>query len=379
MIGESTARRVRIGGFRASVASLAVVALFLAPGRAGALEPPELGERRFTVMSYNVYLGANLQPLFVPDLALPELIDRARTVFEHLDQVDFRVRAVALAEQIIEQQPGIIALQEVSLWQTAPLPAGTPLRTRYDFLEILLDELERQGHPYEAVVVNETFNGRLPIGLAPPTLGVFTDRNVIIARSDLPVSELMASNPMDGVYAAALPPVTIGGTPVRVTRGWASADFMIRGKTYRLFNAHFEAFNSLVRAAQVNELVQIMSESPYPVVLAGDLNVYPQGMRAEDAAAWTLLSGAGFVDAWVVAECFEPRFTAGQTDDLVNVPSILDNTVDYVLYDADLEIEAVKDSCDIAGEELDDRTDTVPALWPSDHAAVVVEMHIARP
>jgi hypothetical protein len=69
----------------------------------------------------------------------------------------------------------------------------------------------------------------------------------------------------------------------------------------------------------------------------------------------------------------------GQTDDLDNVPSILDNTVDYVLYDADLEIEAVEDSCDIAGEELDDRTDTVPALWPSDHAGVVVEMHIARP
>ena len=47
--------------------------------------------------------------------------------------------------------------------------------------------------------------------------------------------------------------------------------------------------------------------------------------------------------------------TAGQTDDLDNVPSILD----------------------IAGEELNDRTDTVPALWPSDHAAVIVDLRLA--
>jgi hypothetical protein len=32
-----------------------------------------------------------------------------------------------------------------------------------------------------------------------------------------------------------------------------------------------------------------------------------------------LLNHAGFKDAWQVAECFAPRFTAGQTDDLDNV------------------------------------------------------------
>jgi len=129
----------------------------------------------------------------------------------------------------------------------------------------------------------------------------------------------------------------------------------------------------------VNELVQIMSESPYPVVLAGDINLYPMGVRPEVATTWDVLARSGFVDAWVQADCFEPRFTAGQTDDLDNVPSILDNTVDYVLFDADDDLDAVEGSCDIAGEELDDRTNTVPVLWPSDHAAVVVDLHIAKP
>jgi hypothetical protein len=92
-----------------------------------------------------------------------------------------------------------------------------------------------------------------------------------------------------------------------------------------------------------------------------------------------VLGGDGFRDAWVVAECFEPRFTAGQTDDLNRVPSILDNTVDFVLFDKDFETKTVEGSCDIAGEELDDRTNTLPALWPSDHAAVVVDLRLAQP
>jgi len=103
------------------------------------------------------------------------------------------------------------------------------------------------------------------------------------------------------------------------------------------------------------------------------------GVRPEDATTWDVLTRSGFADAWVQADCFEPRYTAGQTDDLDNVPSILDNTVDYVLFDVDDDLDAVEGSCDIAGEELDDRTNTVPRLWPSDHAAVVVDLHIAKP
>jgi len=366
------------GAFRRAIAAMTLTAIILVTVPARAQEAaPDGAERRFTVMTYNVYLGANLQPLF--DVQDPlELIRRAAAVFAHLDRVDFRVRAVAIAEQIIENAPDVVALQEVSLWQTAPISKPTMLTTRYDFLETLLEELERQGHTYEAVVVNETFNGQVPINLTPPTLGVFTDRNVVIVRSDVPASELMTSNAVEGVYDAAIP-LLVGGTRILLTRGWAAADIMIPGKTNRFVDTHLEGFSPLVRTGQVNELVQIMSTSPYPVVLAGDLNLFPQSVRPVDSAAWALLAGEGFVDAWARADCFEPRYTAGQTDDLDNVPSTLDNTVDYVLYDADLDIEAVEGSCDVAGEELDDRTNTAAALWPSDHAAVVVAMHIGRP
>lgn len=327
-----------------------------------------------TVMTYNVYLGANLQPLFGENDPF-RLVLKAAAIVAHFDRVDFRVRAVALARQIIEQDPDVVALQEVSLLEVAP--PGMPFATRYDFLQILLTELERQGHPFRAVTINPNFSGTLPIDFVGSRARL-TDRNVIIVPNDAPASELTTSNSAQDVYDRTLD-VPLGGTIFHGQRGWGSIDVVFQGAPFRFFDTHFEAFDPGVREDQVRELAQIMSTSPLPVVLAGDINLYPRGVRALDEAAWRVLGGDGFRDAWVVAECFEPRFTAGQTDDLDNIPSILDNTVDFVLFDKDFETKTVEGSCDIAGEELDDRTDTLPALWPSDHAAVIVDLRLATP
>lgn len=370
--GAPLVRRMRAAAFVLAGTLFVSAATMSAPVSAEQRAKPSA---RF--MTYNVYLGANLQPLFDPGLTLPQLIARAAVVFAHLDLVDFRVRSVAIAEQIIEKAPDVVALQEASLWQTSTISNPGQLTTRYDFLTILLDELERQGHPYRAVSVVDTFRGTLPIDFVG-TLGTFTDRNAVIVRADLPASELSTSNPMSGIFERGFP-VELPGSSITVTRGWASVDVTIRTEPYRVFDTHFEAFSDQVRLAQVGELTQIMSSSPYPTVLAGDINLFPRGVRELDHAAWDLLKEEGFKDSWLVAECFEPRFTAGQTDDLDNVPSNLDNTVDYVLFDKDFEAQPVEGSCDIAGEELDDRTDSVPARWPSDHAGVAVDMRIAKP
>ncbi len=377
MSNPRSTQRPSVGRLRAVTCALAVaVAAVVTAGPIPAqAAPPEQAERRFEVMTYNVYLGANLQPLF--GISDPEeLIRRAAAVFAHVDRVNFNVRAVAIARQIAEASPDVVGLQELSLWQTAPLSNPAQLTTRYDFLTILLRELERQGHPYEAISVNENFTGALPISFT--TLGKFTDRNAILARGDLPMSELETANPMEGDFETTLP-VPLGGTTIQVARGWASLDVRIRGKWYRFFDTHVEAFNPLIRLGQVRELVALMSASPFPVVFAGDLNLYPQGTRSEDQPAWNLLLGAGFVDAWPESGGAMPAYTAGQSDDLDNVPSTLNNTVDFVLHDMDGIIDAVSGSSDIVGEELDDRTDTTPPLWPSDHAGVVVSLHIAKP
>jgi endonuclease/exonuclease/phosphatase family metal-dependent hydrolase len=319
---------------------------------------------RLTVMTYNVYLGADLRPLFGVDD--PEELTRlGAEVFEQVERTDFRARAAAIAREIVSAEPDVVALQEVALWQTAPLSSPKEVTTRYDFLKILLRGLRLAGGRYEPAVRNRTFHGALRI--SETTLGLFTDRNVIVVRSDLRERVLRTSDPARGVFAAALP-AYIGDASVRVTRGWAAVDVIARGTRYRVFDTHLEAYDPVIRTLQASELAGRIASSPDPVVLAGDLNLYPEGERIQDVVAWGALDLAGMRDAWLEAGD-GPGFTAGQDDDLDNEPSALDHRIDYVLHTAD--VVAVPGSGDVVGDEPDDRTTTDPPLWPSDHAGVV--------
>ena len=184
----------------ALAAILGVLGALLAPALAQA-RPPVQAQRPFEVMTFNVYLGTDLSPLFaITDPA--QLIPAAAAAYQHVVDTDFNERGEAIAEQIAEASPDVVGLQEVSLWQTAPLSDPSAVTTQYDFLAILLDELEEQGHPYEAVSVNETFSASLPISMT--TLCIWTDRNVILVR-DRQGPMVITNNAVGGKYVAALP------------------------------------------------------------------------------------------------------------------------------------------------------------------------------
>jgi endonuclease/exonuclease/phosphatase family metal-dependent hydrolase len=365
-ISDRGHRFARIGSLL-MVFALAGLTVTAIPTRADTA-PPEVAQREFTVMTYNLYLGANLQPLF--GKSGQPLIDEAQKVLAHVAQTDFSARAEAIADQIVEQQPVVVGLQEVALWQTAPIGAPGQRQTTFDFLAILLDALQERGMPYRAASINVDFSAALPISFT--TLGVFTDRNVIIVRDDLPSSELKVSDPTEHVFRAVLP-VPIGDGTINVTRGWATVDVKFRGKPYLVANTHLEAFNGFVRTLQAQELAASLDASALPVVLLGDLNSEPGNL----ADSYGIMLRAGFVDCWIEAMDGTPGFTAGQTDDLNNVPSLIDHTVDYVMHNEDGFVDAVARSGAIVGEELDDRTPS--GLWPSDHAGIALTMHIADP
>ncbi len=370
-------REPRRGSSRmvAVAAVLAVIGALVAPAVAQA-KPPIQAQRPFEAMTYNIYLGADLTPLFAATTT-PELIAAAAAAYAHVVATDFNERAEAIARQIVAASPEVVGLQEVSLWQTAPLANPSAITTRYDFLEILLNELQRQGHPYRAASVNETFKASLPINMQ--TLVWWTDRNAIIVRADDESPEVLTQNAREAKYQAALP-LQVGGQPISVTRGWASVDVMIRGRWFRFFTTHLEAYHAGIRYLQTQELMAVTSASPYPVVLVGDLNWFPAGApyaRPEDTVAWQLMTSAGFVNSWVEADGIQPGYTASFGDDLNTDPSVLNNTVDFVLHNASGVLDAVVGSADIVGEELDDRTG-VHLWWPSDHAGVVVTLKFTK-
>jgi endonuclease/exonuclease/phosphatase family metal-dependent hydrolase len=296
-------------------------------------------------------------------------------VYAHVVQTNFPERAEVIAREIAEQAPTLIGLQEVALWRTGPF--GGPLTPSYDFLQILLAELEERGARYETVAVNTNFSGTLPI--SPTTVASLTMRDVILARSDLPASQLELSNTFSANYRARLV-LTVGGQSVNVTRGWSSVDVTFRHASFRFVNTHLEAFAKPIRLLQAQELITWMAGSDLPVVLAGDLNT----LRGDSTDAYALFIGAGFADGWVGAmpsahACVDfiagaPGCTAGQRANLLNFPTELDHVVDYVMHNDD-GMDALPRSGDIIGEEVADRTPS--GLWPSDHAGVNLALYLS--
>src|SRR6266508_1387352 len=343
----SSPGRCRRPGGRLAAALAALLVLTAAPAGAETGAPTQ-AERRFTVMTYNLYLGANLGPLFVAPPG-PGLVAAAARVHNQMVQTDFPARAEVIAREVAEESPALIGLQEVALWQSGPLTDPAALRPSYDFLQILVAELDERGAHYEPVATNVNFQGALPISAT--TVASFTDRDVIIARSDLPTSQLKVSNPTSHTFQATLP-LSVGGQPIQVPRGWSSVDVQFRGKSYRFVNTHLEAFSADIRTMQAHELVTALAASPLPVVVAGDLNT----LRGNPADAYGIFTSAGFVDAWVEAMTADPGYTAGQDADLRNLPSELDHTVDYVMHDSDNQLDVVDGSGEMIGEELADRT-----------------------
>jgi endonuclease/exonuclease/phosphatase family metal-dependent hydrolase len=353
---------------RVTVLLVAVLAGLGAIGlRPAWANPPQHAQRHLTVATYNLYLGADLTPLFAAS-SPQELVQRAGQIYANVVKTDFPSRAEAIAGLLAANPPDVAGLQEVSLWETGPISG--PLSPSYDFLELLLTALARHGLAYRPVAVNVNFTSD-PTPFSATSAARLTDRDVIIARADLPSSRLKVSNPESHNFTATLViPSAIPGLSFRVPRGWSAVDVKVRGKTVRFVNTHLEAFSTTVRNQQARELAAALAGSASSVVLVGDLNSQPD----DTVGAYGTFAAAGYVDAWVVVHGPEGGFTAGQTELLDNVPSKLDHRIDYVLYQP-LGVEAV--AAEVIGEELDDRTPT--GLWPSDHAGVVAKLHLAYP
>lgn len=338
-----------------------------------------------TVMTRNLYLGADLSPAIgAPDLGA--LVAGAGAILRQVTATSYPVRVEGLAAEILETAPDLVGLQEVALWRTGPaslLPLlggpKTATTVRYDFLELLLAELNLDEERYRAVVVREEFDFEAPAdenGVAgdgaPPIAnaelnGRLTMRDVILVRVDAGVR---VRNPDSGhfTHLLALP---ILGTPVPVTRGWTRVEARVRGTLWFTFiNTHLEAFDPRVvhpsiRAQQAGEIVALAGESELPVVLVGDLNSDDDTVVPDDQQAYRVLLDAGFVERSTddpLSCCISSYdLTTGSVADF-------DHQVDHVMTDA-------PDLVTLVGSTVTGR-EQVNGYWDSDHAGVVSALRI---
>ena len=120
-------------------------------------------------MSRNLYLGADLTPAITAK-GLTEFTAATGKVLRDVTANDFPVRAKGLAQEIIKKEPDLVGLQEVALWRTGPpstealLGGRAPNATevRYDYLQLLLDQLNKGKARYRVAVSNDEFDFEAP-------------------------------------------------------------------------------------------------------------------------------------------------------------------------------------------------------------------------
>jgi hypothetical protein len=335
-------------------------------------------------MTRNLYLGANLdQAIAAIFSGNPDTIIQAATAtWASVVATNFPERAEVLADEIAHSQPHLVGLQEVSLYRTGlpdtfsdnPTPAR---RVRLDYLEILLEELDERDLHYAPVAVTKNFDVENPGETAPGVLQDIrlTDRDVILARTDLPSSELKLSNVQTANFHTNVSlPIGDTGQFVTILRGWGSVDFTSGGRKFRFINTHLEqeGFFNQVQVAQGNEILSGPANTSLPVILVGDYNSRADGTGTP---TYSNLTGAGFADAWSVTHPGELGNTFGHEPLLRNTTVNLTQRIDLVLYRGSLSNSLSALDADVVGDEQGERTPS--GLWPSDHAGLLARIGLS--
>ena len=331
------------------------------------------------VMTRNLYLGAELGPLFSVT-TFPELLEKVGMAWATVQATDFPERAEVLAEEIAEFDPHVVGLQEVELWRSqipGDGPATPAATVEFDFLALLLDALEARGRQYEPVAVVTNFDVEAPrLDFSSPNFLQdvrLTDRDVILARADLP-GVFSVANGQGARFEQNLSFVGPLLGEIVIFRGWTAVDATINGRTVRILNSHLERSSPVHQIAQGQEILAGPANTSLPVIVLGDLNS-AAGAGAvpgqSDTPTYANMLAAGFSDAWTVKRGDDPGFTCCHAEDLMNAQPTLTERIDFVLVRGDI---AVSTALRI-GHEVDDRT--LSGLWPTDHAGVTAVLRVA--
>ena len=140
---------------------LALTAALLAAPTAADATSGKRQHEPLKVMTRNLFLGADLTP-GVQATSLQGLVTAAGVILKQVDDNNFPVRAKGLAAEITTKKPDLVGMQEVALWRTGPCtesplpPQATTVR--YDFLKLLLAEVNKGKKRYRAVISKNEFD-----------------------------------------------------------------------------------------------------------------------------------------------------------------------------------------------------------------------------
>ena len=323
-------------------------------------------ENRLTLMTWNIYQGANQSSIFTATTP-SEFVTAVGSAYNRIQATNFIERADSIAEKIQEVRPDLIGLQEVILLRTQIPSDGhaTPATNiSFDYLQILIDTLAERGLIYEPVVVQASTDIEVPGVTSTGLVDIrFTDRDVLLARAN---TNFTLSNTNGTEFVAKLPLTTPFGTS-NISRSWVSVDVTFdNGDKVRVVSTHLEALSPVIQELQADELIDWSDNTHLPIIFIGDFNSNAAGTGTK---TYTKLKDVDFIDAWSL-KGKGTGFTCCQADDLLNQNSSLTERIDLVMFQGNFEVKDIG----IVGNSQNDRT--ISGLWPSDHAGVVANLKL---
>jgi hypothetical protein len=383
--------RRRAGAVAVLASLVAVVGLAVVPGAEAKKKDKGV---QVTVMSRNLFLGADLGPA-LDSTSFQQFIAANGAILREVDHTDFPTRAKGLAQEIKKAKPDLVGLQEGAWWRTNPTPGGpvqgdspdyTATTNKYDFLQLLLDELNKNTSKkykgYKIAVTGTEFDFEAPTDydnnpntgiLGGEIQGRLTMRDAILVRKG---GAVKVSNPQTGHYQNLFTP-NIAGIDVPITRGWVSLDATATAgkgkdkvsKKFHFVDTHFEAFDDetqvpSIRALQAQELTS--GSGPYgegpasakDTILVGDLNSNVPGVKPGDAQAYQTMLDAGFTERSTskpLGCCVSSIFTGPASD--------FDHKVDHIMTNESKKSVKLIDSGVTGLEQAN-------GLYDSDHAGL---------
>jgi endonuclease/exonuclease/phosphatase family metal-dependent hydrolase len=324
-------------------------------------------------MTRNVDAGTDLGYVFA-GTDQDSFVQGMAATFAELEASNFQQRAAGVAAEIGAAMPDLIALQEVTLWRTGPLMQPPATDILYDQLDQILAELAKRKLHYGVIAVQTEIDAEAPV----PSEGMdlrMTDRDVILARLDLPQTQFDVFNAQTHRYRS----VFSFGNPMlgqlNVPCGWMAVDAVMNGLKLRFVNTHLQApVNGLPQAAQVqsaqaDELLSNLLATGMPVVLAGDFNANAEPGPEHTGTAQWIVNG-GFVDAWKFAHPSDPGYTWPLfAEDQNNGPTNANERIDLVFVGGPMPFS--RTPAIVSADRIG-----MTRPFPSDHAGLVVKLRL---
>ena len=340
-----------------ALAAVAAVAALFGVAATGAKRPLTV-----TVMTRNLYLGANLDPI-VQATSPSAAFAAVEKGWQQVQANDFPTRARAIAREIARVKPDIVGFQELTLYRTqtpADFTVTPATHVVLDYARELRRALAARKLRYRFVAIAPWTDAELPSG-NPPTMDIrLTVRDGLLVRRSKNLKVLSVHKTQ---YMTTTP--LFRGLVV-AKRGYIYANVSLDGRRFRVATTHLESFDDASQVAQGQELGAFLSAGTMPTILLGDLNSRADGTGTPTHAN---LLGLGFRDAWTQAHPNAAGLSCCHGEDLRDPGGPFYSRIDYVLSKNGFRAVAAG----IVGDKPGDRID---GLWPSDHAGVWARLRL---